>query len=78
MTQAKLKSKSIKWINSKIRYFAEELNEWNRFKQFECSSFFRGYELAILNEELYEQSIKYPKRKIRQLYLLRENKEDEQ
>lgn len=42
MKLKKIKSKSDKWIVSKLRYFGEREAYWNHFYKFECQPNFKG------------------------------------
>mgnify|MGYP003629980845 CR=1 FL=1 len=47
-----------KWLARKYRELLDKTRYWNDFERFECSSFFRGYELAEHNQEVYNKGYK--------------------
>tara|TARA_R110000851_G_scaffold67718_4_gene152823 strand:- start:931 stop:1173 length:243 start_codon:yes stop_codon:yes gene_type:complete len=46
------------FLKLEIEHLERQLNNWRTFQQFECSSFFRGYELAKRNQKRYTQGHK--------------------
>lgn len=73
--QQALKKKSEKWIDKKFRYFLSYLYYWEKvFYRYECNENLRGDFNARVSREIYKIKVSYIKRKIRQLYLLKENK----
>lgn len=62
----KLRKKAYKLL----RRFAEEENENEHFRKFECEGSFVGYTLSELNTKLYVKKAEYLDRKIRQCKLL--------
>lgn len=53
--KAREKIKEKRYINRRINKLKERLTNWRRFEQFECSSFFRGREVAELNQKIYDK-----------------------
>lgn len=75
MKQQKLKKKSVKWIDKKFRYFLSYLYYWEKvFYRYECNENLRGVFNARISREIYKEKTSFIRRKIRQLYLLKENK----
>lgn len=75
MKQQTLKKKSVKWIDKKFRYFLLYLYYWEKvFYRYECNENLRGVFNARISREIYKEKVSFIRRKIRQLYLLKENK----
>lgn len=53
------------WLNEKLIALYKESEEWNNFKTFECSDFFRGYDYAEYNRGIHERGSKKTSRRIR-------------
>lgn len=51
----KLKNK--KFLESKYDQLTKEAEDMNHFREFECSSFFRGYERAEYNRRKYNKEM---------------------
>ena len=73
--QQALKKKFEKWIDKKFRYFLFYLYYWEKvFYRYECNENLRGIFNARISREIYKEKVSFIRRKIRQLYLLKENK----
>jgi len=57
--------KNKKWILNRLNKLEEELRDLASYEIFECSSFFRGYELAERNYTKYENKKRKVLRHIR-------------
>ena len=51
----RLKYKDKKWLKEQLKHQYWELKRLNTFKTFDCSSFFRGYDLAEINRKEYDR-----------------------
>lgn len=55
------------WVAGKYRQQLERSRELNSFEMFECSDFFRGYDLAEYNREIHRKAVKRNQAKLRYL-----------
>lgn len=65
---------SERWLRNKLILLREEISGSSKFKTFECNDFFRGYDIASLNRDIYNEVMKRNRRQRKFINKLIENK----